>query len=177
MPLTINRPTREEYPDYYQVYMDQLPEGDLLYLLERQSVDLQHMFKHIDDRRAEESYEAGKWTIKELLQHMIDSERVFAYRALCISRAEEASLPGFDENKYAYNSMANIRLIKDMLEEYDYLRRSNILMIRSFTSEMLDTYGTANGKPVTVRGIIHVLAAHELHHMNILQERYLKLKK
>lgn len=177
MPLKINRPGPDEYPDYYQSYMDVLPEGDVLYLLEKQAVDLQHMFKNLDDKRTEEAYAEGKWTIKELLQHMIDSERIFAYRALCISRGEEASLPGYDEDKYAYNSMANIRLIKDMLEEHDLVRRSNLLMFRSFTSEMLDTYGVSNGRRVSVRGLIHVLSAHEQHHMNILQERYLRVKK
>jgi uncharacterized damage-inducible protein DinB len=176
MPLTINRPQPEEYPDYYQPYMDVLQEGDVLYLLEKQAVDLQHIFRNLDDKRTEEAYAEGKWTIKELLQHMIDSERIFAYRALCISRGEEASLPGYDEDKYVYNSMANSRLIKDMLEEYEVVRRSSLIMFRSFTSEMLDTYGVGNGKRVTVRGIIHVLAAHEQHHMNILQERYLKKK-
>lgn len=177
MSLTMNRPQTGEYPDYYQTYMDQLPEGNLLDLLERQAVDLQHLLKGMDDKRAEEAYAAGKWTIKELLQHMLDSERVFAYRALCISRGEEASLPGYDENKYAINSKANHRLLKDMLEEYEYVRRSSILMIRSFTSEMLDIKGTANGKQVSLRGVIYVMAAHEVHHMNILQERYLQLKK
>lgn len=177
MPLSINRPQPGEYPDYYQTYMDLLPEGDVLYLLEKQAVDLRHMFKNIDDARAQEAYAPGKWSMKELLQHMLDSERIFAYRALCISRGEEASLPGYDENRYAYNSMANIRLLSDMLDECDLVRRANMMMFRSFTSEMLDMHGVANGKPLTVRGIIHVMAAHELHHMNILQERYLKRKK
>lgn len=177
MPLTINRPQPEEYPDYYEHYMSLLPEGDVMFLLEKQAVDLRHLFKNLDDKRTEEAYAEGKWTIKELLQHMIDSERIFAYRALCISRGEEASLPGYDEDKYAYNSMANIRLLKDMLDEYDLVRRSNLLLFRSFTSEMLDQYGVGNGKQVTVRGLIHVLAAHELHHMNILQDRYLRIKK
>lgn len=176
MPRLINRPDTSEYPEYYQQYMDLLPADDVLYTLEKHAVDLQHMFSNIDDRRAEEAYAEGKWTMKELLQHMIDSERIFAYRALCISRGEEASLPGYDENKYAYNSMANIRLLKDMLQEYDLVRRSNLMLFRSFTSEMLDTYGVANGKRVSLRGLIHVMAAHELHHMNILQERYLKRK-
>jgi uncharacterized damage-inducible protein DinB len=176
MPIHINKPKPGEYPDYYQPYIDQLPDNDLLYLFEKQASDLQHMFKNINDARAEESYAEGKWTIKELLQHMLDSERIFAYRALCISRGEEASLPGYDENMYVNNSIANARLLNDMLEEYEYMRRSNILMIRSFTSEMLDQVGNANGKQVTLRGVIYVMAAHEVHHMNILEKRYLHIK-
>lgn len=177
MPLTINRPGAEEYPEFYQVYMDQLPEGDLLDLLEKQLAEMQQLLQPLDDKRAEEAYAPGKWSIKELLQHMLDSERIFSYRALCISRGEEASLPGFDENQYADRSMANARTFSHMMEEYEHLRRSNIFMIRGLTAEMLSTYGTANGKHVTARGILHVMAAHEVHHMNIMKERYHQLKR
>ncbi|MDX5483167.1 MAG: DinB family protein [Hymenobacteraceae bacterium] len=177
MPLTINRPAREEYPETYQGYLDQLPEGEeVLYTLEKQAADLRHMFRNISDERAEQSYEEGKWTIKELLQHMIDTERIFAYRALCFSRGEEAELPGFDEDRYAYYSLANIRPLKDLLDEYELVRRSNLALFRSFTSEMMDNYGTANGRRMSLRALIHIMAAHELHHISILQTRYLKRK-
>ncbi len=177
MAVTLNRPQPGEYPDYYQTYMDQLPEGDLLDLLESQAMELQRLLQGMDDQRAEVAYAEGKWTIKELLQHLLDSERVFAYRALCISRREEASLPGYDENKYAINSKANHRLLSDMLEEYEHVRRSSILLIRSFTPDMLDNRGTANRRAVSLMSVIYIMAAHEVHHMNILQERYLQLKK
>ncbi|MBF9255566.1 DinB family protein [Pontibacter sp. 172403-2] len=174
--MTINRPGPDEYPETYQHYMDQLPEGDVMYLLDKHSTDLRHMFRHISDERAEQSYAEGKWTIKELLQHLIDTERIFTYRALCIGRGDKQLLPGYDENLYAYNSLANIRLLESILEEYEQVRRSSLLLFRSFTSEMLDQVGNANGKPVSVRAIIHMVAAHEMHHINILQTRYLKRK-
>lgn len=175
MSLTISRPKQTEYPEYYQVYISQLPaEADVLELLEEQAHDLRQMFEHLDDARAEEAYAEGKWSIKELFQHMIDSERIFAYRALCIARGEKASLPGFDENNYAANSSANNRKLQDMLEEYDLVRKANLYLFRSFTTEMMDNVGTANEKEITLRGVIHVIAAHELHHMNILSTRYLK---
>lgn len=177
MALLIQRPQQTEYPEYYHTYMRQLPEqGDLFYLLEQQALDLRAMLLPITEEEAQVGYAEGKWSIKELLQHMIDSERIFAYRALCIARGEEAPLPGFDENRYAYNSMANIRLLRDMLEEYELVRKSNIYLFRSFTSDMLGYTGNANGKPITVRALIHIVAAHERHHMGILKERYLKLK-
>jgi uncharacterized damage-inducible protein DinB len=177
MPKTINRPAAEEYPDVFRDYVNLLPaEGDVLYLLEKQAVDLRHMFKNITDARSEETYEEGKWTIKEVLQHLIDSERIFSYRALCISRGEPAQLPGFDEKLYAFNSLANMRPLDTMLEEYELVRRSSLALFRSFTSEMLDNTGIANGRHMSVRGIIHVLAGHEQHHFNILQERYLRRK-
>ncbi|MCC9137390.1 DinB family protein [Pontibacter silvestris] len=107
---------------------------------------------------------------------MIDSERIFTYRALCFSRGEKAYLPGFDENKYAYNSLANIRLIENLLDEYEVVRKSSLYLFRSFTPVMLDEVGVVNGSSISVRALVHVLAAHELHHINILQERYLKRK-
>jgi len=176
MPLTINKPTMAEYPAVYQPYMDHLPDDDVLYSLDKQAAALKHMFRNISDERAEETYAAGKWTIKELLQHMLDSERIFAYRALCISRGEAFSLPGYDENLYAANSLANIRPLAKIMEEYELIRNADLAMFRSFTSEMLDRYGVANGNRVSLRGLLHVMAAHELHHINILESRYLKRK-
>ena len=175
MTLTIKRPLQNEFPAYYLPYVNQVPENaEIIQTLEEQNSEIRTLFTEIDDTRAEEAYAEGKWTIKELLQHMLDSERIFAYRALCIARGEQASLPGFDENMYAENSMANERQLKDILEEYDLLRRSNLCMFRSFDSTILDNVGTANSKQITLRGLIYVIAGHERHHINILKERYLK---
>ncbi|WP_162426477.1 DinB family protein [Pontibacter pudoricolor] len=176
MTLTIKRPLQNEYPAYYLPYVNQVPENvDIMQTLEDQLSEIPELLAAIDDTRAEEAYAEGKWTIKELLQHMLDSERIFAYRALCIARGEQASLPGFDENMYAENSMANERQLKDILEEYDLVRRSNLCMFRGFDSGALDNVGTANNKQITLRGLIYVIAGHERHHINILKERYLKL--
>ncbi|MFD2999190.1 DinB family protein [Pontibacter toksunensis] len=174
MPVTINRPTTDEYPDYYQNYMKLLPEGDLLFMLEKQASDLRYMLKDISNEQAEEAYAEGKWSIKELLQHLIDSDRIFGYRALCFSRGEEASLPGWDEAKYIHNSFANIRSLESLLDEYELTRRSNMAMFHSFTHEMINNYGVANGRKMKLRGLLHVIAAHELHHLNILKTRYLQ---
>jgi hypothetical protein len=176
MTLTIKRPLQNEYPAYYLPYVNQVPENaEIMQTLEHQSREIPELLAAIDDARAEEAYAEGKWTIKELLQHMIDSERIFAYRALCIARGEQTSLPGFDENMYAENSMANERQIKDILEEYELVRRSNLCMFRGFDFSTLDNIGTANNKQITLRGLIYVIAGHERHHINILKERYLKL--
>lgn len=176
MTLTISRPKQSEYPLYYHTYVNQLPEAtDVLDLLVAQADEVQQLVSPLDDARAEEAYAEGKWTIKELVQHMLDSERIFAYRALCIARGEQASLPGFDENMYAENSQANSRQLKDILEEYRLVRTSNLYLFRSFTNEMLENVGIANNNPVTLRGLIHVIAGHERHHLNILKSRYLNL--
>lgn len=176
MPTSIHRPTTQEYPEIYQEYLNRLPEGDILYLLEKQAVDLRYMFKHISDERAEESYAEGKWTMKEVLQHLIDAERIFGYRALCFSRNEKSPLPGWDEDRYVYNSLANIRPLENLLDEYDLTRRSNLVLFRSFTFEMLNNEGEASGRRMTLRGLVHIMAAHELHHMHLLETRYLKKK-
>jgi len=174
MALTIPRPQTADYPLYYHTYVDQLPEqGDVLDLLEIQATELQNLLGNLDDARAEQAYAEGKWTIKELLQHMLDSERIFAYRALCIARGESASLPGFDENMYAESSNANVRSLNDMLEEYNLARKSNLYLFRGFTDEVLENVGTANNKEIKLSALIHVIAGHELHHINILKTRYL----
>src|SRR5688500_2979786 len=127
MTLTIKKPSETEFPAYYLPYVNQVPEDiEVLSILEQQATELQQLLADLNDARADEAYAEGKWTIKELLQHMLDSERIFAYRALCIARGEQASLPGFDENMYAENSKATERHLNDLLEEYALVRKSNL---------------------------------------------------
>jgi hypothetical protein len=118
------------------------------------------------------AYAEGKWTIKQMLQHVIDTERIFAYRALAIARKEPASLLGFDENEYAKNGTAAHRNWKDMLIEWRVVRQSTNLLFASFTEEQLKLTGTANGNPISVNAIGFILFGHALHHLHILKERY-----
>jgi uncharacterized damage-inducible protein DinB len=174
MSQTINPPLQEAIPSYYQQYTSLLPDNiDILEILANQNTEIQHMLSNVTDAQAEKGYAPGKWSVKELLQHMIDTERIFAYRALCIARGEESSLPGFDENKYADNSHANSRQLKDILEEYDLVRRSNLHLFRSFNDDVIDNNGIANNNPITLRALIFIIAGHELHHQRILATRYL----
>jgi hypothetical protein len=130
------------------------------------------MFKNITDTRAEETYEEGKWSIKEVLQHLIDSERIFSYRALCFSRGELAPLPGFDENDYVRNSHFNALSIDYLLEDFKTVRSSLLLLGHSFAEEDWKRIGSANGKAISPRAIVNIVAGHFIHHMNILKERY-----
>lgn len=118
------------------------------------------------------AYAAGKWTLKELLQHVTDTERVFIYRAMCVARGEKQSLPGFDEDMYAANSNANARSWKSLAEEFLAVRQSSRLLFESFTEEMLNQSGTANNRPIHVNAIGFILVGHALHHMHIARERY-----
>jgi uncharacterized damage-inducible protein DinB len=119
------------------------------------------------------SYAPGKWTIKEALSHIIEAERIFAYRALCISRGEQQNLPGFEENDYVINSEANNRTLADLIEEFKAVRLSNLYFLKSLSTAQANRVGSSNGNPTSVRALAHMMAGHELHHLNIFKERYL----
>lgn len=120
-------------------------------------------------------YAPGKWTVKDIIQHIIDTERVFAYRALRIGRGDKTPLPGFDENVYAEHTTAASRTLADLLEEYDLVRKTTILLFRSFTTGMLQEEGTCSGKTISVAALGFTIAGHTIHHVNVLRERYYPL--
>ena len=118
-------------------------------------------------------YAEGKWSIKEIAGHLIDNERIMSYRALSISRNETQSLPGFDENDYIRESNYSKRNYYDIVDELRKVRESNLPMFKSFSEEILDRRGVANNSEVTVRALLFIIAGHEIHHINIVKERYL----
>ena len=118
-------------------------------------------------------YAEGKWTIKEIIQHIIDTERILAYRALRISRNDSTPLPGFDENNYANNTAANTRSLQDLLTELSAVRHSNLLLFKSFSKEQLLSRGIASDQPISVRAIGFMLIGHQKHHQKVFAERYL----
>ena len=122
-------------------------------------------------------YAPGKWTVKDILQHIADTERIFAYRALRISRSDTTPLPGFDENSYAEQTTAAVRTVDDLLQEFDMIRASTLLLYRSFTNDMLLKEGTASGKTISPLAIGFTIAGHAVHHINVLKERYYPLIK
>ena len=169
----LSKPTIGEYPAYMQKYLDQLPEGDILDQLDNQIDQLQSLLETLTEEQAETPYAPGKWSIKELVNHLIDTERILAYRALCIARGESQPLPGFDEDSYARDSFANQRPLKELLDEHELVRLSTIALYRSFNPLVFQNTGNANGNPASVRALAFVIAAHEQHHYNILISRYL----
>lgn len=168
----MQKPQPGTYPPYYQPYIDRLADSDILDQLEVGLETATRFFQSIDKEKEDYRYAEGKWSVKEVFGHIIDSERVFSYRALCISRGESAALPGYDENQYVANGNFASRSIQSLLDEYTGLRRSGIALFRSLSEEQLLQMGTANGKPVQVAAIIAIIAGHELHHINVLRERY-----
>lgn len=131
--------------------------------------------KSIPIEKLEYRYEANKWTIKEVVSHLIDSERIFAYRALRFARKDKTPVAGFDENDYALESVANNRTIEDLLEEYTLVRQASIALYKTFgsDSEILKRTGIAGGGEVSVRALGFLIAGHEKHHCDIIRERYL----
>ena len=130
------------------------------------------MFKFMSEEKANYAYASGKWTVKEVFGHMIDTESIMGYRALAISRGEKQSLPGFDENEYVVNSNFRDQKLGDILERYKMVRYSNVLLAKSFTSDMLNRVGTANGNEMNVRALTYIIAGHELHHIEVLRTKY-----
>lgn len=162
-----------EYLPYFQPYINKI--GDLVLVegLETGLKDTVAFFKSIPENKLEYRYAEGKWTIKELISHLIDCERIFAYRALRFARKDKTSVVGFDENNYAKYSDANNRAIKDLLEEYTLVRQSTILLYKTFNSETLKQTGIAGNGEVSVRALGFLIAGHEKHHCEVVSERYL----
>ncbi|MBK6730276.1 MAG: DinB family protein [Bacteroidetes bacterium] len=163
-----------DYIPYHKAYLDRLPsQCDVPLEFENNTTHIIEFLKSIPKEKLDYRYAVGKWTIKEILGHIIDTERIMSYRALCIARGETQQLPGFEEDEYAAASNANERSIDNLINEMDLLRKSTIAMMRSFTHEMIDSRGNANKHPVTVNAVCRVMAGHELHHLAIIKERYL----
>ncbi len=167
------RPELSRVPVFYHKYIAQVEGDDLHEILRKQGITLAAFLDELPADKRDYAYGPGKWSIREVLQHIMDAERVFAYRALCIARGEQQSLPGFDENMYAEQAQCSGREWSAMTEEFRTVRRSSELLFASFNEKQLDATGTANNWPVYVLGIGYMTAGHAQHHLNILKERYL----
>jgi hypothetical protein len=167
------RPNSNEYAPYYEGYINRVPDGTILENLKKSIIETKAIFSTIPQSKGDYAYAEGKWTIKELLCHMIDVERVMSYRAFCISRNDKTSLPVFDHDNYVVESNVSSRTIADLMEEFEAIRAITILQFQHFTDEMLVRIGTASSFPVSPRALGFIIIGHEAHHMKILKERYL----
>lgn len=171
------KPNREEYPEYYHTYISKITDEDILAVLERQNAELRELFSDIPMELETYRYEAGKWSIKEVLGHIVDGERIFSYRALRFARNDKTALPGFDQDEYVAHAHFDERSLYSLIEEFSALRNANILLFGSLTEEMLLCSGTANNKTISVRAILYVLAGHAQHHIQVIKDRYLPVGK
>lgn len=170
----IPKPVAGDYPAYFEKYLSYVPEGKSLFdILTQSNMDTIDLITSVDGETLSYRYAEGKWNIPEIIQHLMDSERIFAYRALRIARGDKQDNPGFDENVFAANSYAADRNIMDIAREFSLLRASTIELFKSLKEETLTAKGSANGNPITVAALAYAIVGHELHHVKIIEERYL----
>jgi len=170
---TAVRPAADEHIPYFGKYIALVPESDALAALEHQLDDMLPLLRGLSEAQGALRYAPGKWSIKQVLGHLIDTERVFAYRAMRFARADSTDLPGFDENPYAEAADSDARTLASLVKELEMLRRANIEMFAGLPAEAWSRRGTANGNPVSVRALAFITAGHGWHHMAIVRERYL----
>ena len=162
-----------EYADFYKSYIQALEDVELIEELEICLHDFIRFVQNIPMDKFDYRYAEGKWTIKEIIQHLIDSERVFSYRALRISRNDKTPLPGFDENEYVANSNGNKRNLQGLLTELAVVRQATLSLFNSFSQEQLQYVGIASENQISVRAIGFIIIGHQKHHQKIFAERYL----
>lgn len=164
---------KDEYGDYYDRYVKLSNNVPLIELLRANSKEMNIIFKGLTDENSLYRYDENKWTLKEVFGHLTDTERIFNYRALSLARGEPKELPGFDQDLYVKNAKFATRPFTRLQEEYKSTRKSTIALFSAFTDDELTRRGTINGATFTVRAAGYVIAGHELHHLNIINERYL----
>jgi uncharacterized damage-inducible protein DinB len=167
-----NRPEPGEYGVFYQGYIDQVTSENVIQALIKQGQKTYALIQQLTDEETDYRYADGKWSVREVIGHIIDTERIMAYRALCISRGEAAPLPGFDQDDYVDNANFSERSLQSLSTEYDALRNANISLFNSFDENQIMRTGTASGFTTSVRALAYIIAGHEKHHLNILEEKY-----
>lgn len=171
--MSATAPAPSEYAPYYQKYVSLVPAGDVVETLRRQSADTLALLGAISEERAGTRYEPGKWSVKELVGHLLDSERVFTYRALRFARGDRTPLPGFDQDPYVRAGNFDARTLADLAAEFEQVRAATVSLLRSLDEEAWGRRGTANDNEVSVRALAYIVAGHEAHHVNILRTKYL----
>jgi len=166
------RPKESEYAAAFRGYVGLVPESDVLPILETQLEDMQRLASAVPGERETFAYAPGKWTLREVIGHLGDGERVFGFRAFCFSRGDANPLPGFDENDYVVNANSNARPLAELIQDFVLLRQTNVRMFRELRPDQWELAGTSNGERITVRALAFIMAGHVRHHFGILWERY-----
>ena len=171
--MKYQKPTTAEFPAYYLPFIKMVEQDDAIDAMWMVQAETQAFYRKLTDDQANFRYAPDNWSIKELLGHLIDCERIYQYRALCIARGEKTSLPGFEQDLYVTQSNASSRTIESLMQDFEAVRQSSISLFKSFTEEMHDNVGNANGYDMTVRAIAFIVPGHEKHHLEMVKERYL----
>lgn len=173
MQAMLSRPSQSEFAPYYGTYVNAMPDGDVVAALAAQGEETFALLSGLSEEAGSFRYAPEKWSIRDLVQHLCDSERVFTYRALRFARGDQTPLPGFDEKPYAEAAHADGRALGEIATEFRDIRRTTLALVRSFDDEMLGRRGVASGNLMSVRALVWVIAGHERHHLRVLRERYL----
>lgn len=160
-----------DYPQYYQTYIAHLPQEELMDIFNKQKEEMSTFLNHLNPEDLHKSYAPGKWTVSQVLQHMIDTERIFQYRALRIARNDSTSLAGYDQDAYVI-SAAQERSVNSFSREYNAVRQSGICLFESFTNDMFQRRGISNNQPLSAAAAAFIIAGHEKHHLLLFKSNY-----
>jgi len=169
----MERPTPNEYNLYFEGYINQVPEGNIVSLMESQLDDAVKFFKEIPNEKHNYRYAENKWNVKEVLGHIIDCERIFSYRALRVARNDKTPLAGFEQDDYIKFANFDKLNFEDLIEQFYFLRKSNLQMFKSFDEEYFTRIGISNNHEISTRALAYIIVGHVIHHIKILKERYL----
>ncbi len=170
----MKRPLPNEYPSFYKNYVDNVVTDNIIKELRDQVIDIQAIISEIPEDKEDFAYAPGKWTIKEIIGHIIDTERVLGYRAMRFARKDKTALPGYDENFYVANANFKKQTLYGLGHEFAIVREANLALFKVWDEEALSQMGVANNLDVSVRALLFMIAGHATHHMNVIKEKYLK---
>jgi uncharacterized damage-inducible protein DinB len=168
----MERPAPTEYIPYYEHYVSLVPPEDILKVFADQLAEVRAFVESVPEEKELYRYAPGKWSLRQVLSHVVDTERIFAYRACCIARGETQALTGYDQDMFEENSEADRRTLRDLLEELEHQRRSNLILLRALSEEASKRMGLASGDPVSVRALAYMMAGHVIHHLQGIREHY-----
>ena len=171
---SINRPAPSEYDPYYERYISLVSTHDIVATLRQQVEDTRAFLRSLTEQQGDFRYAPGKWSVKEVLGHMSDTERIMSYRAMRIARGDKTPIEGFEQDDYVPNGKFGRRTIADLLDEFATIRNATVHLFRNLDAEDSERGGIANNKEITARALAYLIAGHELHHRRILQEKYLR---
>jgi hypothetical protein len=169
----MKRPDKSEYFEYYGAYVDQVPDTDVIDFLREQPGEMHDLLRGLPKEKENFRYAEGKWTLKEVLGHIIDTERVFSYRALSFARGDKSPIPGIEQDDWVAGANFADRDLAHLVDEFQHIRQANVRLFGSFDEEILSRSGEASTCRFTVRAILFIVAGHAAHHMKVLRERYL----
>lgn len=168
-----NKPNSSEYAAYYERYVSLVPNGPILEILEKQNTQFCEFMAQVNEEKADFRYEKGKWSVKEVISHIIDVETTFFYRAFAISRNEQTNLPGFDHDAYVNKTDLSHISLSELIEQFFTIRKAALTLFSGFTQSMWAYEGQANTSPVSTRAVAWIMAGHVIHHMKIIHKHYL----